>query len=108
MLKRKYRLGGTIRFIKPHIFRTPEYVLKRADNNLFYHRFAIVVSKKVAKNAVTRNAIKRRLRRCLEQYQTAVPKGQDVLFIVTAGRPFLIPTFNCQDFSVRLQKHGLG
>ena len=80
MLKKKFRLPPG-RFKSQDSFVSPFYVLKTAANNISGPRFAVVVSKRVNKSAVTRNKIKRTIRLCIEKNLNEKDK-RDFLFIV--------------------------
>lgn len=56
-------------------------VNKRRDGS----RLAVVVSKKVAKSAVTRNRIRRRLYEAVRKNWARIPKQQDIAIIVFDG-----------------------
>ena len=67
----------------------PLLVLRASPNSLPYSRFGFVVGRRVTKEAVTRNRVRRRLREVVRQ--TPVQPGWDLLFIArpkAAEAPF--------------------
>ena len=65
MLSKKYRFHsrGGVRYVYQHgkTIRQPKISLVHTPNSRHFQRFAVVVSKKVAKSAVQRNRIRRRV-----------------------------------------------
>jgi ribonuclease P protein component len=59
------------------------YVLKYAQNELDYSRFGIIVGLKVAKKAVVRNRIKRKIRGMLEACHSKIRPGFEIVIICT-------------------------
>ena len=53
-----------------------------AENTKGFTRIAVVVSKKVAKSAVERNRIRRRIYEALRKNLEYVPKKNDYIFVV--------------------------
>ncbi len=69
------------------------------DNNLSFPRFAVAVSKKVAKKAVERNLIKRRFLHALEEKQDSF-KAKDYIFILNSSSKDL----QYKDLLINLEK----
>ncbi|MBQ6570820.1 ribonuclease P protein component [Candidatus Saccharibacteria bacterium] len=86
MLSAKYRFHsrGGVRYTyqKGKTLRTPELSLVFNPNDRGYTRFAVVVSKKVAKSAVLRNRIRRRLYEAIRLNPTSFSRPQDNIFVV--------------------------
>jgi len=59
--------------------------LKIKDNKLNYNRFGFIVSQKVAKKAVVRNKIKRRLREIIRKENEKIKPGWDIVLIALPG-----------------------
>ncbi len=81
MFKRKNRLTAKVK-MRGKSFNTQFFILKSAENNLDYNRFAFVISKKTEKKAVTRNRVKRVLRSCFEEIINELKTGFDFLIII--------------------------
>lgn len=79
MLKKVYRLGKTARTAKGKVYNGQFFNLRIAKNNLFYNRYAFVVSKKVDKRAVIRNKTKRKLSLCIEKMFSEIKTGYDIV-----------------------------
>lgn len=62
----------------------PSYYSKAAG---LPSRFAVIVSKKVCKNAVNRNRIKRRIRHQLQEFLADIPPGYLVAISANRSRP---------------------
>ncbi len=82
MLKKKYRLPSSIRLEKAKTISTKYFVLKTADSNLSFPRFAFVISKKVDRRAVVRNKIKREITSAISQDVDKFTSGRDMIFIL--------------------------
>lgn len=82
MLKKKYRLPSSIRLGKAKTISTKYFVLKTADSNLSFPRFAFVISKKVDRRAVIRNKIKREMTSVISQDVDKFIAGRDMIFIL--------------------------
>lgn len=85
MFKRENRLIPGIRFSNSRLVVCSEFVLKEKKNELPVNRFGIVVSKKIDKRAVARNAIKRMLRTAIMNLYGKMSVGHDILLIVKKG-----------------------
>lgn len=75
--KEVLKKGKTLRF--------DSLVLKIRKNNLGKLRFGILISKKIAKKAVERNKIKRRLREAIIEKIKNLKKSSDLVFICLPG-----------------------
>lgn len=82
MLKRKYRLSLRHRFPTASSIHTSLFIMKTHPNALSYNQYGFVVSKRIDKRAVVRNATKRKLRSCIEDIFGQIKQGYDVLFIL--------------------------
>ncbi len=81
--------------------------IRFVKNTLQYSRFAVVVSNKTAKLAVTRNRIRRQIREILRLNMPMIQEGYDIVFYIqkdAIGRPF--EELKEQSFFV-LKKSGL-
>ncbi len=67
MLSKKYRLSKKERLIKPKLYNYIYFKVLKSDFDLPYPKFAVVISKKVARKAVDRNRIKRQIYSLLEE-----------------------------------------
>ena len=85
MFKRQNRLPRGVNFYNSKFFSTPLFVLKVKENGLTLNRFGIVVSKKIDKRAVARNKIKRMFRQIIQEFNSKMKIGHDMLFIVKSG-----------------------
>lgn len=72
-------------FKKGQGFQGDFLFLKRSANNLATSRFGIIVSQKVAKKAVARNKLRRRLANSLEKSHALEKKGVDVVLVAKPG-----------------------
>ena len=86
MFKKRFRLN-TSEFKEVFTFgkvsRNKLFLLKKHPNQLTYSRFAVVVSKKIAKRAVERNYLKRRFVNALKTISTTLPVS-DYVFILNS------------------------
>lgn len=85
MLPRQHRLPGfRVKQLlsAPVVKRTKGLTIKAAANNLSYPRFAVVVPKKVAANAVARNRLKRQMMTSIQANLTDYETGKDYLFLI--------------------------
>ena len=64
MVPRAHRLPKNTRLGRIDKIATPFFLIKISPNNLSVTRFAVVVSKKVHKSAVKRNAVRRQFQAC--------------------------------------------
>ncbi len=87
MLKKRFKLN-TSEFKEVFNFgkttRHSLFLLKTKDNTLPYSRFAVVVSKKIAKKAVDRNYIKRKFFHVIESILINYPKA-DYIFVLNSS-----------------------
>ena len=87
MLKKRFKLN-TSDFKEVFNFgktiKNTHFILKVKENNLPFARFAVVVSKKVAKRAVERNYMRRRFFHALENSLTKFQKA-DYIFILNSS-----------------------
>ncbi len=85
MLPKTYRLKLKNDFDR--IFKGGKFVSQKfftlgfAKNTLLLSRFAIVVPKKIAKSAVTRNSIKRKAAEIIRLNMDKIKTGYDMVFI---------------------------
>ncbi len=86
MLSQKYRFHsrGGVRYTyqKGKTIRTPILALIYAHNTRHHQRFAVVVSKKVLKSAVGRNAIRRRVYEAIRLELPEYTYHMDCIFVV--------------------------
>lgn len=86
MLNQKYRFHsrGGVRYVYQHgkTVRNSKMSLIFTDNSKGFTRIAVVVSKKVAKSAVERNRIRRRVYEALRLNFKYIPKKTDYIFVV--------------------------
>lgn len=87
MFKKQYRLH-TSEFKEVFNFgktiKSPLTIIKVKENNLKHSRFAVVVSKKIAKKAVERNYIRRKFTHALKEV-CAIFQKNDYIFILNSG-----------------------
>jgi ribonuclease P protein component len=87
MLKKRFRLN-TSQFKEVFNFGQPVrgelYLAKKKDNELAYSRFAVVVSKKIAKKAVERNYLKRKFMHAIGERIALIPKA-DYIFVLNSS-----------------------
>ena len=72
-------------FRKGKGFREDFLALKMLENDLEENRFAIVVSRKVAKKASLRNKIRRRLREAIKEKREETRAGLDIVLVALPG-----------------------
>lgn len=86
MLSKKYRFHsrGGVRWVYKHgkTLRRSKMSLIFAENTRGFTRLSVVVSKKVAKSAVERNRIRRRVYEALRVNFEHIPKKVDYIFVV--------------------------
>src|SRR5476649_2290459 len=85
MFNRQYRLPAQTKLNHPNSYFSQSFVLKVSKNNLLYSRFCFIIGKKIHKQAVKRNKSRRRFRACIEDMQTQIKNGYDMLFILKQG-----------------------
>ncbi|MDP2649906.1 MAG: ribonuclease P protein component [bacterium] len=81
MLKRKFRLGAK-KLSFSNSLNSHFFTIKIVLNSKDYNRFSFVVSKKIDKNAVERNRIKRIFHNCIQELYPEIKTGFDMLFLV--------------------------
>lgn len=85
MLPKKYRLPLRTKLPclrkEGKIFHSPLFGLLTGKNNLPVSRFGFIVSKKIHKQAVKRNQIKRLLREAVRSFLPQVKPGFDAVFL---------------------------
>ena len=95
MLSKKYRFHsrGGVKYVYRHgkTLRTPKMSLTFTENTRGFTRIAVVVSKKVAKSAVKRNRIRRRIYEALRLNLDLIPKETDYIFIVYSNDVLTMP-----------------
>ncbi len=95
MLNKKFRFHsrGGVRYVYQHgnTVRTPLMSLVFAPNSKGFTRVAVVVSKKVAKSAVDRNRIRRRVFEAVRINFDALPKKTDYIFVVFSKKTMDMP-----------------
>ena len=86
MLSKKYRFHsrGGVKYVYQHgkTVRRPQMSLVFVPNDKGFTRVAVVVSKKIAKSAVERNRIRRRVFEALRLNFDLIPKNNDYIFMV--------------------------
>ena len=95
MLKKLYRITKTKEFEKffgkdfkkagCYSANSSHFIIKSLRNELKSSRFAFIISGKIAKKAVQRNLIKRRLREIIRFRLGKIDSGYDVLIIAKKG-----------------------
>lgn len=85
MLQRQFRLPFGEKKPPLYSYKTPYFIVKVFSSSLQSPRFGFVVSKKTAKNAVSRNRVKRQVRAVIEEHLSQIKSGYDILFIVQKG-----------------------
>ncbi|MBP9716410.1 MAG: ribonuclease P protein component [Candidatus Levybacteria bacterium] len=83
MLKKEYRLtSGSLS--NPKNLKRPLFNLKLGRNSLEINRFAFIISKKVDPRATQRNALRRKVRSCIEEIFDNIKPGNDFIFYPNA------------------------
>lgn len=86
MLSKKYRFHsrGGVKYVykKGKTIRRPRVSLVFCENKRGFTRVAVVVSKKVAKTAVSRNRIRRRVYEAIRLNMKYIPLKHDYIFVV--------------------------
>lgn len=87
MLKKRFKLNTSefkevFNFGKTH--KTSYSIIKMKENKVAYPRFAVVVSKKIAKKATERNVIKRRFFHAFEEKKAQFSKA-DYIFVLNSS-----------------------
>lgn len=104
MLKKENRLKKKKDFdaiFKEWKFKRSLFILLGIKkNDLNYSRFGIIVSKKIAKKAVVRNKIKRKIREILRNRIKEIDRGYDVVIIPSKE----IVDKNYQEIKISLER----
>ena len=86
MLSKKYRFHsrGGVQYTYKHgkTIRTPKISLVHNDNDRGFQRFAVTVSKKVARTAVDRNRIRRRVYEAIRLELPGFTAKKDNIFVI--------------------------
>jgi ribonuclease P protein component, eubacterial len=85
MFARTHRVGKdniAVVVKKRDNFHSTFFLVKRVPNELSFSRFVVVISKKIAKCAVTRNHHKRRVSAIIQQHSSLFTAGFDYLFYI--------------------------
>lgn len=69
----------------PRGLATPFFMLSSAPNGLDHSRFGFTVSKRVARSAVQRNRVRRRLREAIRLRAAHLRPGYDVVLVARAA-----------------------
>ena len=95
MLNKKYRFHsrGGVKYVYQHgkTVRGAQMSLVFAENTRGFTRIAVVVSKKVARLAVDRNRIRRRVYEAVRLNFDLIPKKMDYVFVVYSKKVMYIP-----------------
>lgn len=82
MLHKEYRLPLQKRNPVFATYKTPYFIVKMFRSDEKHPRFGFIVSKTTAKNATSRNRVKRQIRSVVEQHLESMQSGYDILIIV--------------------------
>lgn len=107
MLPKQHRLPLRDRFVSEYQAHTPKFLLKVRERPSQVSRFAVIVSKRVAKHAVQRNIIKRAFRQCIMDRLDQVMPGYDMLFVAKQALSKEDAKTFCQGIYRELQKKSL-
>lgn len=95
MLKKEYRFHsrGGVKYVYQHgkTIRRSKMSLVFCDNTRGFTRIAVVVSKKVAKTAVARNKIRRRVYEALRVNFEFIPEKRDYIFVIYTADVMTMP-----------------
>ena len=95
MLKKEYRFHsrGGVKYVYQHgkTIRRSKMSLVFCDNTRGFTRVAVVVSKKVAKTAVARNKIRRRVYEALRVNFEFIPEKRDYIFVIYTADVMTMP-----------------
>ena len=103
MLKKDFRLPALTSFSNAKSIHTKYAFIKFKKNDLDVSRFGFIVSKKISKSAVTRNRIKRQIRRCFEESLSQIKPGYDMLLIIKSNISE-VDKINCTDILESINK----
>lgn len=101
MIARKNRFHGhnSVSRVRGKSMNLSGFRVFYAANNKKDYRMAVVVSKKVAKSAVVRNRIRRRLYEAVRTHKTLENSPVDVVFVVQTDA---LATMDAQELSVQV------
>lgn len=85
MLKKQLRLPAAQKLKNASFFKSANFTLRIANNNLESNRYAFVVKKTIDKRAVVRNRTRRVFRSCIEEMVDSIKAGHDMLFVLEKG-----------------------
>lgn len=95
MLKKEYRFHsrGGVKYVYQHgkTIRRSKMSLVFCENTRGFTRVAVVVSKKVAKTAVARNRIRRRVYEALRVNFEFIPEKRDYIFVIYTADVMTMP-----------------
>jgi ribonuclease P protein component len=95
MLKKEYRFHsrGGVKYVYQHgkTIRRSKMSLVFCENTRGFTRVAVVVSKKVAKTAVARNKIRRRVYEALRVNFEFIPEKRDYIFVIYTADVMTMP-----------------
>ena len=95
MLKKEYRFHsrGGVKYVYQHgkTIRCSKMSLVFCENTRGFTRVAVVVSKKVAKTAVARNRIRRRVYEALRANFEFIPEKRDYIFVIYTADVMTMP-----------------
>ena len=79
MLQKKYRLKPVL-LKNPKSYSLTSFNVKVAKNKEEVSHFAFIVSKRIDRRSTARNALKRKLRSCVEEIFDSIRSGNDFIF----------------------------
>lgn len=107
MLKKLNRLPAKQRLLHSTFYKTPDFGLRVASNNLDVSRFGFIVKKSVDKRATVRNRARRVLRSCIEEMLAGIKDGRDMLFSLEKGIIAKDRQAVCENLQKLLEEKGL-
>lgn len=109
MISRKHRFHGhrSVARVRGGRVQAPGVRLFFTHNNRDDYRMAVVVSKKVAKSAVVRNRIRRRLYESVRKQETLLGRPIDAVFIVQDDKFAQVPANELDAIVSKLSKQAL-
>lgn len=99
MLSKQYRLPSRVRLSQSRFYKTSSWSVKIAPNDIDHSRYGFLVRKTVDKRSVVRNRIRRVFRACIEELQTNISPGNDMLFFLEKS----IMTKHQQELRIEIQ-----